>query len=94
MVLLAKDIRHDNVIARVQKEPRDHLTSGDNTVLLGISSLSTVLTAGGVELREQPDRPYSIPLVPNDGKAGRAPNHVTVLEVTVSFIYLVWGRKM
>lgn len=38
------------------------------TVQLGAPSLRTILTIDGVELRESPDRPCSVPLIPNGGK--------------------------
>jgi hypothetical protein len=37
---------------------------------VGTPVLRTLLTAGGVELIESPDRAFSIPLVPGDDKAG------------------------
>lgn len=67
-----KGIRPGNVVAGFigGTEVRDWFTCGDSNGTVGTPVLRTLLTAGGAELIESPDRPCSTSVVPgvdNDG---------------------------
>lgn len=65
-------IRPGNVVAGFigGTEVRDWFTCGDNNGTVGMPVLRTLLTAGGAELIESPDRLCSIPVVPGGDKDG------------------------
>lgn len=67
-----KGIRPGNVVAGFigGTEVRDWFTCGGNNGTVGTPVLRTLLTAGGVELIESPDRPCSISVVPGGDKDG------------------------
>lgn len=67
-----KGIRPGNVVAGFSGgiEMRDWFTCGGNNGTVGTPVLRTLLTAGGVELIESPDRPCSISVVPGGDKDG------------------------
>lgn len=67
-----KGIRLGNVVAGFigGTEARDWLTWGGNNGTVGTPVLRTLLTAGGVELIESPDRLCSSPVVPGGDKDG------------------------
>lgn len=69
---VGKGIRPGNVVAGFigGTEVRDWFTCGGNNGTVGTPVLRTLLTAGGVELIESPDRPCSISVVPGGDKDG------------------------
>lgn len=69
---VGKGIRPGNVVAGFigGTEARDWFTCGGNNGTVGTPVLRTLLTAGGAELIESPDRPCSISVVPGGDKDG------------------------